>query len=247
MDEKRCEWCGTVSPAEAEKCTLCRIPFSAPVPPPQDWSHLTGNIPVITAPLLETPPAGEPGAPGVAHVAAAPAPAPESDPAPAPQVEPVAAPEPVSASAPEPVAAPLVPQQAQREPLVQPVPALQGTPAVESLGEQGAPAAALPPALAAPEPPAVPDVVPSIAEMVATVVRPEPAETEIPGWRAPDDPTLRVFADRLEERERRRSGSSAGARGRRRQRRLARLLVWLVAIGLIVACVILAPARLPSF
>lgn len=239
MDEKRCEWCGTLSPAAAEKCTLCRIPFSAPVPPPQDWSHLTGNIPVITAPLLETPavPSPAPEAPA----------SPEAEVAHTPSLAPAAVETSAPAPQPDPVAAPVVPQQTQREPLVQPVVALQGSPAsLDPAGEQAAPAAAVPAAFAAPEV-VTPEVVPSIAEMVATAVRPDAPETEIPGWRAPDDPTLRVFADRLEERERRRSSSTARARGRRRHRRTARLLVWLVAIGLIAACVILAPARLPSF
>ncbi|GGO91974.1 hypothetical protein GCM10011584_27320 [Nocardioides phosphati] len=199
MDEKRCEWCGTLSPAEAEKCTLCRIPFSAPVPPPQDWSHLTGNIPVITAPLLETPAAA--AAPSV--------------------------PEDVEHTAPAP--APVVPQQVQRDAAVpQPVQVAAG--------------------FAAPTVPASSEVVPSVGEMATDAVRPESLEPHVPGWRAPDDPTLRVFADRLEERERRPlAGNGTNRRGRRRRRQFARLLVWLVALGLIAAFVILAPGRLPSF
>lgn len=210
MDEKRCEWCGTLSPAETEKCTLCRIPFGAPVPPPQDWSHLTGNIPVITAPLLEAPSA-------------------------------------------VPAEAPVVPQQMQREPVVpQPVHAQGASPSAAARAEdqqKSSGPAAVASGFAAPVASAVEEVVPTVSEMVAGVARalPEADSTEIPGWRAPDDPTLRVFADRLQERERRSRGSSAARRARRRRRHLARLMVWAVAIGLITAFVILAPARLPSF
>jgi hypothetical protein len=182
VSEKRCEWCGTLSPADAEKCTLCRIPFGVPVPPPRDWSELTGNIPVITAPLYddraETPAA--PVAP------------------PSPVVPPV----PVAPPAPEP--APLV----QAQPVA---------PAVQPL------------AVAAVE-------MPLAAEGSGEAV-------EIPGWRAPDDPTLRVFADRLDERARRQTSSRTPVK--RRRRGFARLLVWLVSIGLIVAVLVLAPARLP--
>ncbi|HSX68597.1 hypothetical protein [Nocardioides sp.] len=212
MDEKRCEWCGTLSPAGTEKCTLCRIPFGAPVPPPQDWSHLTGNIPVITAPLLEAP-----AAPAV------------------------------------PAEAPVVPQQVQREPLVQqPVHAHRtGSSEADQPGDPAQPVVAAPFAsgLLAPAAPAAGEVVPTVGEMVVAVARPVPQTdaTEIPGWRAPDDPTLRVFADRLQERERRSRGGTAARRARRRRRQLVRLMVWAVAVGLIAAVVILAPARLPSF
>lgn len=229
MDEKRCEWCGTLSPVEAEKCALCRIPFGVPVPPPQDWSHLTGNIPVITAPLLETTES-----------------APESAPAPAPSAETGA----------DPVAEPVVPHQVQREAVVsQPVPAQQAAvslPAASAPAAPAAPTAPVAPVAAGFAAPATPvaEVVPSVGEMVVEAVRVEAdaAVQQIPGWRAPDDPTLRVFADRLEERERRpRGGNPAYRRGRRRRRQVARLLVWALAVGLIAAFVILAPARLPSF
>lgn len=211
MDEKRCEWCGTLSPADAEKCTLCRIPFSAPVPPPQDWSHLTGNIPVITAPLLETP-------------ASAPAAAPAPD---------------------DPTPAAVVPQQVQREPLV-------ATPALQQVPGTGVESAAVPAPVtagfAAPVAPVANEVVPTVGEMATDPARAEGQSAEaLPGWRTPDDPTLRVFADRLQERERRAGNPSAARRARRRRRRLARLLVWLVALGLVAAVIILAPDRLPSF
>lgn len=98
-----------------------------------------------------------------------------------------------------------------------------------------------------PVPPA-PTVVPPLS--VAAVETPLAQASEsaggegaMPGWRAPDDPTLRVFADRLEERDRRRSAPRAPSR--RRRRRLLRLLVWLVALGLIAAALVLAQARLP--
>lgn len=215
MDEKRCEWCGTLSPADAEKCALCRIPFSAPVPPPQDWSHLTGNIPVITAPLLESPAA-----------AAAPAPA---------RAE---------------AAGPVVPQQVQREatpPVAVPQPAI-GAVAASTVTETNRASEPVAAGFAEPVAPPASVVVPTVGAMAtepATVAVAE-AEAPLPGWRAPDDPTLRVFAERLQERERRRTTSS-NRRGRRRRRQLVRLLVWLVALGLIAAAIILAPGRIPSF
>lgn len=241
MDEKRCEWCGTLSPADAEKCTLCRIPFGAPVPPPQDWSHLTGNIPVVTAPLLETPvvqPVVQPASQPALQSAAEPA-------------SPPALAEPVEA-----LPGPVVPQQVQREVQVpEPVRAEGATARVtERQAAERQPAPEPAPVAAgfaarAAEP--AQDVVPSVGEMVVSVATgaPQRGDAAVPGWRPPDDPTLRVFADRLEERERRRSGSGAASarRGRRRRRQLVRLLVWLVAIGLIAAFVLLAPARLPGF
>lgn len=203
MSEKRCEWCGTLSPADAEKCTLCRIAFGVPVPPPRDWSELTGNIPVITAPLLEEPIRAAAGAPASPSASSAQSPA-----------SPPPAPPPSSPVAP---AAYRVPAQAH------PV-------AAEAMP-------------ASPAPTLVPPL--SVAAVAAPLAEPSDAGGEggMPGWRAPDDPTLRVFADRLEERDRRRSAPSSPSR--RRRRRLLRLLVWLVAIGLIAAALVLAQARLP--
>lgn len=95
---------------------------------------------------------------------------------------------------------------------------------------------------------AAPTAVPSlsVAAVEAPLARTSEAAGEdqpMPGWRAPDDPTLRVFADRLEERDRRRSAPRSPSR--RRRRRLLRLLVWLVAIGLMAAVLLLAQQRLP--
>lgn len=217
MDEKRCEWCGTLSPADAVKCTLCRIPFGAPVPPPQDWSHLTGNIPVITAPLLETP------APSAVTV-----PAPAA--APVQVAVPVSVPASPDVSAPAAVEAPVAPAA--------PAPAASAAPTAPSAPAAFVqhPAPTLPTQRVA-------------AEAVLSAVALAPPEGEaLPGWRAPDDPTLRVFADKLEERELRRRGAARmSARRGRGRRRFARLLVWLLGIGLITAFLLLAPAHFPVF
>ncbi|MDO7866803.1 hypothetical protein [Nocardioides jiangxiensis] len=220
MDEKRCEWCGTLSPVDAVKCTLCRIPFGAPVPPPQDWSHLTGNIPVITAPLLETP-----AAPNVA----VPSPAPAADAAatPMPATVPVAAP----------AAMPGVAATATSQ--------VSDSQAPASAGSAAQPAAA---AFQQQSPPALPTQRVAAEAVVGAAAVDRPDDMALPGWRAPDDPTLRVFADKLEERERRRRGAArSSARRSRGRRRAARLLVWLLGIGLITAFLLLAPARLPGF
>lgn len=200
MDQKRCEWCGSLSPADAEKCVLCRIAFGVPVPPPRDWSELTGNIPVITAPLLEEP-----------------------RPAPAPVQVPASAPASVSGTTREHQGAPA------------------GAPDAPAAAGVSQPAAA---SLKVPSARPAPEVTPPLA--VAAVETPaaatEAAPTSIPGWRPPDDPTLKVFAESLEARERRRSSRGGVTR---RRRRLARFLVWLVGIALTTGSVVLAQARLP--
>ncbi len=170
MEEKRCEWCGTTSPADAERCGLCRIAFTISVPPPQDWSHLTGNIPVVTAPLLEEPPPAEPFA---------------GEPAAEPVAEVVDVPEVQT------------PQHLVAQEVVQ-----QAAPPLDVPG-----------------------------------LRPE--AVTVPDWRAPDDPTLDVFRDKLAERDRR-------ERTPRRRGGIRRFMVWTIGLTLIVAVALLAPARLPG-
>jgi hypothetical protein len=101
-----------------------------------------------------------------------------------------------------------------------------------------------------PNVPSQADLVPAIGEMATEPARSETSSVEapLPGWRTPEDPTLRVFADVLDQRERRSASGGSNRRARRRRRRqLARLAVWLIALGLVAAVVVLAPSRLPSF
>lgn len=208
VDQKRCEWCGSLSPADAEKCVLCRIAFGVPVPPPRDWSELTGNIPVITAPLLDEP---------------------RQDPAQAPASAPVTTPGAASTRVEAPAVTPAAAAPVDR-------------PANLPAAPPTAPPVAAPLRVPAARP--SPDVTPSlaVAAVEAPAAAPDAASTSIPGWRPPDDPTLKVFAESLEARERRRSSRGSVAR---RRRRIGRLLVWVIGLALITGSVVLAQARLP--
>lgn len=194
---------------------MCRIALGAPVPPPRDWSELTGNIPVITAPLLDERAEAQASAsmttPGVV-------PAPAS--APAAETLPAAGREAASA-----------PLQHASVPAA--VPAAFAHPVAAVAPTQSAdPAWDLP----------IPEPARLSRQAVRGIADVAEADADLPGWRAPDDPTLRVFADRLDER--RRSGRSRSS-VRKRRRRVVRFLVWMLGLCLVVGFLLLAPTRLP--
>jgi hypothetical protein len=204
---------------------MCRIALGAPVPPPRDWSELTGNIPVITAPLLDERAEAQAAAPVPAPgVVPAPASAPAAESLPAADRETAAAPLQHAASVPAssvPPAAPAVVPPAFAHPVAAVAPMQTADPVWD---------------LPIPEPARL------SGQAIRGIADVADADADLPGWRAPDDPTLRVFADRLDETRRRgRSRSSV----RKRRRRLVRLLVWVVGLCLVVGFLLLAPTRLP--
>jgi hypothetical protein len=50
VDEKQCQWCGTKSPADADRCGLCRLPFDRVVPPPRNWNPAPPETPKTPEP-----------------------------------------------------------------------------------------------------------------------------------------------------------------------------------------------------
>lgn len=54
VDQQQCQWCGTMSPSDADRCGLCRLPFNRAIVPPSNW-----NPPVRAAEAAVATPVAE--------------------------------------------------------------------------------------------------------------------------------------------------------------------------------------------